>query len=173
MSTDATKHHLFSIIALISLNKVGCSNLRLAEDPTQGPKQTNQWKICKQLLNSRSTIEKSLVFNRRLILLCTAVFFNVFVVSKQKNGNILLNILTLIHIFFVLTSFFWGIVCEQLRQLQETIAGVDCDTVVVGTPIDLSRVIEIRQPTVRVTYSYADAGEPQLADVVRERLGLG
>jgi predicted GTPase len=61
----------------------------------------------------------------------------------------------------------------QLRQLQETIAGVDCDTVVVGTPIDLSRVIEIRQPTVRVTYSYADAGEPHLAEVVRERLGLG
>ena len=41
MSTDAIRHHLFSIIALLSYNKVGCSNLGLAENPAQGP-QHNQ-----------------------------------------------------------------------------------------------------------------------------------
>jgi len=41
----------------------------------------------------------------------------------------------------------------QLAELSETIARVPCDTVVIGTPIDLSSVIEIGQPTVRVSYS--------------------
>jgi len=59
-------------------------NLGLAEDPTPGPVQTNEWKILKHLLNSRCPIEICRVFNRCLILLCTAVLFNGFVVPKQK-----------------------------------------------------------------------------------------
>ena len=84
MNTNATRHNLFSIIALLSFNKVGCSNLRLAKDLTQELPQTNEWKILKQLLNSRCPIENCRVFSYRLILLCTAVFFNVFVAPKQE-----------------------------------------------------------------------------------------
>jgi hypothetical protein len=42
MNTDATRQHLFGIIALLSFEKVGCLNLGLVEDPTQGPPQTNE-----------------------------------------------------------------------------------------------------------------------------------
>ncbi len=59
----------------------------------------------------------------------------------------------------------------QLADLTETIARAECDVVVVGTPIDLSRVIRIDKPVVRATYGYADAGELRLADAVLERLG--
>ncbi|MDP2183101.1 MAG: cyclic 2,3-diphosphoglycerate synthase [Actinomycetota bacterium] len=59
-----------------------------------------------------------------------------------------------------------GYSAEQLADLQETIAAVPCDFVVIGTPIDLSRLIDIPQPTVRVTYSVQDAGSPTLADVI-------
>ena len=41
---------------------------------------------------------------------------------------------------------------EQLRELEDTIRAADVDTVVIGTPIDLSRLITIDQPAVRVTY---------------------
>ncbi len=60
---------------------------------------------------------------------------------------------------------------RQLSDLAATIDRVDCDVVVVGTPIDLARVIEIDRPSVRVTYRYEDAGEPKLAAAIRERLG--
>lgn len=54
----------------------------------------------------------------------------------------------------------------QLSDLEATIAAAPCDVVVVGTPIDLSRLIRIERPVVRVTYSSADMGSPTLADIV-------
>ena len=54
----------------------------------------------------------------------------------------------------------------QLADLEATIAATPCDSVVIGTPIDLSRLIEIDRPVVRVAYTIADAGDPTLADVV-------
>ena len=47
---------------------------------------------------------------------------------------------------------------DQLRDLEETIKGVDCDLVLIGTPVDLKRVIDIRQPTVRVSYEFEETG---------------
>ncbi len=54
----------------------------------------------------------------------------------------------------------------QLADLEATIAATPADVVVVGTPIDLSRLVRIEQPTVRVTYGVADAGDPTLAGIV-------
>jgi predicted GTPase len=59
---------------------------------------------------------------------------------------------------------------RQLEDLERTINRVECDAVVVGTPIDLSRVVTIDKPAVRASYGYADAGEASLAGVVLERL---
>ncbi len=59
-----------------------------------------------------------------------------------------------------------GYSAGQLADLEATIAAVPCDAVVVGTPIDLSGLIRIDAPVVRVTYGIEDVGEPTLADVV-------
>jgi predicted GTPase len=59
-----------------------------------------------------------------------------------------------------------GYSAQQLADLEATIAGADCDVVVVATPIDLSRLIKIEQPSVRVTYRVEDASEPGLRDVL-------
>jgi len=42
---------------------------------------------------------------------------------------------------------------QQVRDLEATIAGVPCDLVLVGTPIDIGRIVKVRQPMLRVTYS--------------------
>jgi predicted GTPase len=60
---------------------------------------------------------------------------------------------------------------DQLDDLELTINRVDCDAVVVGTPIDLSRVLRIDKPTVRASYRYEDAGAVSLAEIVLGRLG--
>jgi predicted GTPase len=51
---------------------------------------------------------------------------------------------------------------QQVKDLQETINKVPCDVVVIGTPIDLNRIIEIKQPTARVTYELQEIGQPDL-----------
>jgi len=72
------------------------------------------------------------------------------------------------HLSDVLPALGYGE--AQLEDLARTIDAVDCDAVVVGTPIDLSRVVRIDKPTVRATYRYADAGAVALADVVLGQL---
>jgi predicted GTPase len=57
---------------------------------------------------------------------------------------------------------------EQLRDLEATIRQTPCDLVLIATPIDLSRLIAIVQPTLRVTYRVEDGGEPTLEGVVEK-----
>lgn len=57
---------------------------------------------------------------------------------------------------------------KQMEDLEETIARTECDTVIIGTPIDLRRVIKIDQPTVRVTYDLQEIGKPDLNDVLTD-----
>ena len=60
---------------------------------------------------------------------------------------------------------------QQVKDLEATINAVDCDVVVIGTPIDLRRIISIDKPSVRVTYDLAEIGSPDLADVLKPFLG--
>lgn len=57
---------------------------------------------------------------------------------------------------------------EQLRDLEATIRQIPCDLVIVATPIDLTRLISIPQPVLRVTYRVEDWGEPTLKQVVEK-----
>jgi predicted GTPase len=57
---------------------------------------------------------------------------------------------------------------EQLEEMQKTIDAADVDLVVIGTPIDLRRVIDIRKPAVRVSYDLEVLPDsPSLADVLK------
>lgn len=55
---------------------------------------------------------------------------------------------------------------RQVKDLEETIAKVDCDSVIVGTPIDISRVVRIQKPFIRVKYVLEEIGKPDLEDVL-------
>ncbi len=55
---------------------------------------------------------------------------------------------------------------EQLRDLEATIQHTPCDLVLVATPIDLSRLIKITQPVLRVSYRVEDWGEPRLEQII-------
>ncbi len=59
----------------------------------------------------------------------------------------------------------------QMKDLAATINAVDCDLVLSATPIDLSKIITITKPIVRVRYGYGDAGSPTLGDIVERRFG--
>jgi len=60
----------------------------------------------------------------------------------------------------------------QLQELEETIAAVDCDVVLVGTPIDLTRIVKIPQQAVRVKYRLEEKSPGQLEKAVRRVLNL-
>ena len=55
---------------------------------------------------------------------------------------------------------------QQLKDLEATINKTDCDAVVVATPIDLSRIIDIKKPNTRVYYDLQEIGTPNLSDIV-------
>ena len=57
---------------------------------------------------------------------------------------------------------------EQLADLEATINGTDCDAVVIGTPIDLARIVDIKKPHTRVFYDLQEIGQPDLANVLNE-----
>jgi len=58
---------------------------------------------------------------------------------------------------------------EQMEDLRETIARSDADLVLIGTPIDLRRLIELDKPALRVTYRLQELDEPGLAAFLEER----
>ncbi len=68
------------------------------------------------------------------------------------------------HLGPVLPAMGYG--AQQIRELEETIAAADCDVVVIGTPVDLRRVIQIRTPAVRVSYELQELTKPNLEDVI-------
>ncbi len=72
------------------------------------------------------------------------------------------------HIGRVLPAL--GYAETQLTDLRNTIERVPCDTVVIATPVDLSRVVQIRQPTARVTYSFEER-ETRLPQLLAETFG--
>ncbi|MCP4138736.1 MAG: GTPase [Chloroflexi bacterium] len=60
---------------------------------------------------------------------------------------------------------------QQMRDLEATIAAADVDLVVIGTPIDLTRVIKIDKPSQRVRYELQEIGQPTLEDILKEKFG--
>ena len=60
-----------------------------------------------------------------------------------------------------------GYGAEQVKDLEETIAASDAEGVVIGTPIDLRRIITISQPSTRVRYDLDVIGTPDLAEILK------
>jgi len=57
---------------------------------------------------------------------------------------------------------------QQVKDLEETIASTPCDAVVIATPIDLQRIVKIKQPAVKVGYELQEIGYPNFVDVLKE-----
>jgi len=57
---------------------------------------------------------------------------------------------------------------EQIKDLQATIDAVPCDSVIIGTPIDLNRIVKIDKPNTRVHYDLQEIGDPNLTEVLNE-----
>ena len=57
---------------------------------------------------------------------------------------------------------------QQRADLEATIANVDCDSVIIGTPIDLNRIVKIKQPNTRVYYDLQEIGSPNLSEVLSD-----
>ena len=60
---------------------------------------------------------------------------------------------------------------QQIRDLEKTIETADVDMVIIGTPIDLTRVMKINRPSQRVRYELEEIGKPDLEDILRKKFG--
>ncbi len=57
---------------------------------------------------------------------------------------------------------------KQIKELEETINKIDCDAVVIGTPINLQKFIKIDKPSVRVSYDIKEIGKPDLETILSD-----
>ena len=55
-----------------------------------------------------------------------------------------------------------------MENLEKTINKVPCDTVLIGTPIDLGKYITFNKPYARVTYDIKEIGKPSLKGIISE-----
>ena len=58
---------------------------------------------------------------------------------------------------------------QQMKDLEETINKVDCDSVIVGTPIDLGRILKINKPSTRVMYEIQEIGINTFEKTLKEK----
>ena len=73
------------------------------------------------------------------------------------------------HLEKVLPAMGYG--KKQMKELEETINAAKCDSVVIGTPIDLARYLDIRKPCVRVTYEFESIGRPGMDGIIERFAG--
>ena len=58
---------------------------------------------------------------------------------------------------------------EQMRDLEKTINNTKCDSVVIGTPIDLGRILKINKPSTRVRYELQEIGAVTVKSVMKDK----
>jgi predicted GTPase len=58
---------------------------------------------------------------------------------------------------------------KQMKELEETIDGTDCDLVLIGTPVDLGRDLKLTKPSLRVTYEMEEVGDLTIQKILEER----
>lgn len=59
---------------------------------------------------------------------------------------------------------------RQIKDLEETLNRVPADVIVSGTPINISRLVKVNKPIVRVMYELEEIGKPTLKDVIMEKM---
>ena len=64
-----------------------------------------------------------------------------------------------------------GYGAAQVKDLEATINKADVDLVIIGTPIDLTRVLKINKPSQRVRYELQEIGQPTLEDILKKNSG--
>jgi predicted GTPase len=69
------------------------------------------------------------------------------------------------HLTEILPAMGYG--DRQISELEQTINAVDCDLVLIGTPIDLGRLLKINKPALRVTYELSDDAGQALEEAIR------
>jgi predicted GTPase len=82
-------------------------------------------------------------------------------------GSIVETFKNYTHLGAVLPAVGYG--KEQIKELEETINATPCDVVLIGTPIDLRRVLKINKPAVRAKYDLQEIGTPTLEDILKQR----
>ncbi len=72
------------------------------------------------------------------------------------------------HLQYILPAMGYG--DRQMKELRKTIDAVPCDVVLVGTPIDLARLLKLTKPSARVLYSLRERSGPSIAKLIKDVL---
>jgi predicted GTPase len=57
---------------------------------------------------------------------------------------------------------------DQLKDLEKSIENTPCDLILIGSPIDIRRVIDLHKPSMRVYYNLEEIGEPTIDGILKD-----
>ena len=63
-----------------------------------------------------------------------------------------------------------GYASQQRKDLEDTINNTPCELVLIATPVDLTELIKINKPTMRINYEIEEIGRPTITDVIEKFL---
>ena len=172
---------------VVVVNKVGTANPLDVETIIMNVKSINRnAKIIKAAMPS-SVDRPELVNRRRVIVIedgptlthgglsfgaasIAAKSFGAYVINPRAEavGSIKDVYVQFPHLGAVLPAM--GYSKKQMVELEETINKIDCDTVMIGTPVDLRNLLNINKPSVRVKYELREIGKPDLEDILNRSL---
>jgi predicted GTPase len=172
------------IADVVVINKIGVAEPEDVEEVRMNIRQYNPRAVIVEAASPIMVEEPEVIMGKRVLVVEDGptlthgeMTFGAGVVAAQKYGA--LDLIdprpylrgTLIDTFnkypdigLLLPAMGYGE--KQMKDLEATINSVDCDSVIIGTPIDLRRIIKIKKPSTRVNYELQVIGKPDLADII-------
>jgi len=172
---------------VVIVNKIGTANQVHVQQVIENVKSINKKAVIMKAAMDRFVDRPELVRGKRVLIVedgptlthgglgygaatIEAKNLGAFIISPRNNaiGSIKDVFTKYPHLGTVLPAM--GYSRKQMEELQETINSVDCDSVLIGTPVDLRNLLNINKPAARVRYEVREIGKPDLEDVLRRFL---
>ncbi|NIM47425.1 MAG: GTPase [Candidatus Aenigmarchaeota archaeon] len=172
---------------VVIVNKVGTANQLHVQQVIDNVKSINKKAVIIKAAMDRFVDRPELIRGKRVLIvedgptlthgglgygagMIEAKSLGAFIISPRSKavGSIRDVFVKYPHLGTVLPAM--GYSRKQMEELQETINNVDCDSVLIGTPVDLRNLLNINKPAARVRYEIREIGKPNLEDVLRRFL---
>jgi len=172
---------------VVIVNKVGTANQMHVQQVIDNIKLVNKKAVIIKSAMDRFVDRPELIRGKRVLIvedgptlthgglgygagMIEAKTLGAFIISPRSKavGSIKDVFVKYPHLGTVLPAM--GYSKKQMEELQETINNVNCDSVLIGTPVDLRNLLNINKPAARVRYEIREIGKPNLEDVLRKFL---
>jgi predicted GTPase len=170
---------------VVIVNKVDTANPKDVEEIIHNVRMMNPKAVIIKAAMPRTVDKPDLIKGKRVIVVedgptlthgglgfgaatLVAEYLGAYIVSPRQHavGSIKQIYEKFSHLGNVLPAM--GYSAKQISELEQTINNCDADLVLVGTPVDLGRILKVNKPMMKVKYELKELGKPDLEDIIKK-----